>query len=227
MRSNASPRLGATLTLTPFLFTMCFVKSAAAADTPPAPDSVEASWADLRARQVDVKADLRTSALVQYAGIGASGDVGVARLGPGTLALGGGIAYEACGSTCWDTPLGFTQHQTMIEARGSYHLVPGRIRYLDIHPLVTLGVAFAGSTIHVGDSEYRGSSVAPTVGFGAGATWFFAQRFFVSAEATLRWAAGSYDYELARGPSRPFDRSGVDATWPTTIALAIGAGARF
>lgn len=205
----------------PLLFSM----PAAAAETADAPPSK--AGAEIAPREIDAKANLRTSPILQYGGIGASGDVGITRAGPGTVAVGGSIAYETCGSTCWGAPLDFTQHQTWLEGRASYHLSAPNIGYLDVYPLVTVGVVFAGSTIHVADSTYKGSSVAPTVGLGGGASYFFTRHFFVSGEATLRYGGGSYDYELTRGPGRPHDRSGVDGWNGNTIALAIGAGARF
>lgn len=190
-------------------------------------DDASSSSAEIKPRQIDAKANIRTSPLLQYGGVGASGDVGIARLGPGTFAAGGSISYEACASTCWGTPLDFSQRSFWIEGRASYHLQAPRIGYLDVYPLFTLGMAISGARIHVVDSEYRASSVAPAVGFGGGASYFFSKMFFVSAEAQLRYSGGAYDYELARGPARPFDSRGVDSWNATTIALSIGAGARF
>ncbi len=198
--------------------------TAAAAET----EAASPSGAYILPREVDVKASVRTSPVLQYGGIGASGDLGVTRIGPGTFAVGGSLAYEACVSSCWGMPYDLSQHQTWLEGRASYHLQAPHIGYLDLYPLFTVGVAFAGSTIHVADTtEYKGSSIAPTVGFGGGASYFFSHNFFVSGEATLRYAGGTYDYELARGPARPHDGSRVDSWSANTIALAIGAGARF
>src|SRR5262245_14731434 len=101
----------------------------ARADTP-------ASRAEIQPHEVDVKASLRTSPVLQHAGIGVGGDVGVKKVGPGTIAVGGSIGYEACGSTCWGAPLDLSQHTTWLEARGSYHLAPSRIGYLDVYPLL-------------------------------------------------------------------------------------------
>lgn len=120
------------------------------------------------------------------------------------------------------------QHQTWLEGRASYHIAAPHIGYLDVYPLVTVGVVFAGSTIHVGDAtEYKGSSVAPAFGIGGGASYFFSRHFFVSGEATVRYAGGAYDYTLARGPARPHAGQGVDSWSANTLALAIGAGLRF
>jgi hypothetical protein len=205
------------------LFVLLPAQALAAEEPAPA-----TTTAEIAPRQIDAKFDVRTSVLLQYGGIGVSGDYGLMRLGPGTLAVGGSIAYEACASTCWGAPHDFTQRQTWVEGRATYHLQAPHIGYLDLYPMVTVGAVFAGATIHVGDaSEYRATSLAATVGFGGGASYFITRRIFVNGEVSLRYAGASYDYELARGPATPFDANGVDRWSGTTIALAIGAGARF
>ncbi|MDB4933420.1 MAG: hypothetical protein JWP87_392 [Labilithrix sp.] len=182
----------------------------------------------LKPWDVDVRASLHTTPILQYGGVGASADAGMRRLGPGTLALGGGLDYFFCGTTCSSTPLAFTQRQLAVEARLSYHLEPPKIGRVDLYPLLTAGFMVSRSSITVGDnSEYRASDVAPTIGFGAGASYFFTDRFFVAAEARFRYAAGTYAYELASGPAREFDRSGIDTWSASTVDLAAAVGARF
>ncbi len=148
-------------------------------------------------------------------------------LGPGTLSAGGSLAYDACGTTCSGTPFGFTQRQLVPEGRVAYHLAAPKIGRLDLYPLVTVGVVLSRSSIRVGDSDYRGSNMAPTVGMGGGATYFFADRFFVAGEARFRFGGGTYDYELASGPAQRFDRAGVE-TWSVNgVDLGLAVGARF
>jgi hypothetical protein len=177
---------------------------------------------------VDVRAALHTTPILQYGGVGASADAGMRRIGPGTFAMGGGFDYFFCGTTCSSSPLSFTQKQLSFEGRVSYHLAPPKMSNVDFYPLVTAGFIVSRSSLTVGDnSEYRASDVAPSVGFGAGASYFFGDRFFAAAEARFRYAAGTYSYELASGPEKPFDKSGVDTWSMSTVDLAVAFGARF
>ena len=178
--------------------------------------------------EVDVRGGLHTTPVLEYGGVGASADAGMRKLGPGTLALGGGIDYFVCGTTCSSAPLAFTQRQLSFEGRVSYHLSVPKVPRVDVYPLATAGLMSSRSSIKVGsNSEYRGSDLTPTVSFGAGASYFFAERFFVGAEARFRYAAGSYSYELASGPAKSFDRSGVDRWSASTVDLSVAVGARF
>jgi hypothetical protein len=178
--------------------------------------------------EVDVRGGLHTTPILEYGGVGASADAGMRKLGPGTLALGGGIDAFFCGTTCSSTPLAFTQRQLSFEGRLSYHLSVPKVSRVDVYPLVTAGLMSSRSSIKVGsNSEYRASDLTPTISFGAGASYFFAERFFVGAEARFRYAAGSYSYELASGPAKSFDHSGVDRWNASTVDLAVAVGARF
>ncbi|MEA2747724.1 MAG: hypothetical protein QOI41_1867 [Myxococcales bacterium] len=178
--------------------------------------------------EADVRAGIHTTPILEYGGVGASIDAGMRKLGPGTLALGGGLDYFFCGTTCSSTPLAFSQKQLAFEGRVSYHLAVPHAPRVDIYPLITAGFISSRASIKVGDnSEYRASDVTPTVSFGAGASYFFAERFFVGAEARFRYAAGSYSYELASGPAKPFDHTGVDRWSSSTVDLAVAVGARF
>lgn len=176
---------------------------------------------------VDARASLHTTPLLQYGGIGASADAGMRKVGPGTVALGGGLDYFFCGTTCSSVPLSFTQRQVSLEARLSYHLALPQVKHVDFYPLVTAGFMVSRSSLSVEGSEYRASDVAPSVGFGAGASYFFTDQIFVAAEARFRYAAGTYSYELASGNERPFDRSGVDTWSASTVDLSGAIGARF
>ena len=204
------------------------VPSAAFAQEPASPDAPELKeGAEMKARQFDLRAGVHTSALLQYGGLGVAGDIGIAKLGPGTLAAGGELAYDACGLMCVSSPYEKFQTHLWGEARLAYHVSTPRLAHVDFYPLVTAGFVYAHSSITVNDSEYRAGKLAPTVAFGAGASWFVTKRFFVSGEARLRVAAGDYGYELASGPGAQFDRSKVDTWTATTIDLGIAAGYRF
>jgi hypothetical protein len=183
---------------------------------------------ELKPWDVDIRAGVHTTPFLQYGGIGASADAGMRKLGPGTFAVGGGLDYFFCGTTCSATPSGFTQGQISVEGRVSYHLSPPKMSRVDFYPLVTAGFMVSRASMTVGNSEYRASDVGPSVGFGAGGSYFFNDRFFIAAEAKLRYAAGSYSYELASGPSqKTFDHNGVDSWNASTLDLAFAVGTRF
>jgi len=189
-------------------------------------DDTSPSYA-LEPWDVDVRAGLHTTPILEYGGVGASVDAGMRKLGPGTLAIGGGMDYLFCGTTCTSAPLSFSQKQLSFDARASYHLRVPKIARIDIYPLITAGFIVSRSSITVGNSEYRASDVAPSIGFGAGASYFFTDRIFAGAEARFRYSAGSYSYELASGAPKAFDRSNVTAWNASTVDLALAVGTRF
>jgi hypothetical protein len=176
---------------------------------------------------VDVRAGLHTTPILEYGGVGASVDAGMRRLGPGTLALGGGMDYLFCGTTCTSAPLSFSQKQLSFDARASWHVRVPKMTRIDLYPMITAGLMVSRSSVTVGNSEYRASDVAPSVGFGAGASYFFTDRIFAGAEARFRYSAGSYTYELASGAPKAFDRSNVTAWNASTVDLAVAVGTRF
>ena len=182
----------------------------------------------LKPWDVDIRAGLHTTPILEYGGVGASVDAGMRKLGPGTLAVGGGMDYFLCGTSCSSAPYSFSQRQLSFEGRVSYHLSVPKVARMDIYPLITAGFMVSRSSINVGNnSEYRASDASPSVGFGAGASYFFTDRIFVGAEARFRYSAGSYSYELASGQARPFDQSGVSAWSASTVDLAAAVGTRF
>jgi opacity protein-like surface antigen len=184
--------------------------------------------AALQPWDVDIRAGLHTTPILEYGGVGASADAGIRKLGPGTLAVGGGVDYFLCGTSCSSAPYSLSQRQLSFEGRVSYHLSVPKVARMDIYPLITAGFMVSRSSINVGgNSEYRASDVAPSVGFGAGASYFFTDRIFVGAEARFRYAAGSYSYELASGQAKAFDHSGVTAWNSSTVDLALAVGTRF
>ena len=87
-------------------------------------------------RKIDLRLTLNTSPLLSYIGLGASGDVGLRRIGPGTLAVGGGIEHAFCGSVCWTysgaTPMDFGQRQVWPQARVTYHDSCSSLRELGV-----------------------------------------------------------------------------------------------
>ncbi len=100
----------------------------------------------------------------------------------------------------------------------SYHLeLPARsgnaLQKIDVY-----GVVFAGLVVSsMGFAgQYQGvmvsatsTGVGPGVGLGAGGSYFFTERVFVGAEATAKYAAGTYKDVLTVTPPN----SNVDFRW--------------
>lgn len=182
---------------------------------------------------LDVRATLNADVLLAYIGLGMSADLGLFRVGPGTLAVGAGFEYDFCGSVCWlfsaATNLDFGHRQIWPQARASYHLGLTSNKKVDFYPFVGLGPVFARSEISVDDgvARYVGKDTAIGLNFGAGLNFFVAEPFFIGGEARVRWAAGEYTYRLESGDgTRTYDKGSVD-TWSLSgIDVLVSAGVR-
>ena len=182
--------------------------------------------------ELDVRGTLSTDILLIYVGVGASADLGVVPLGPGTLAVGAGFEYDFCGSVCWFfsavTPFNFGQYQIAPSLRASYHLDLKK-KNLDFYPLLFGGPVFARAHIDFddGSASYVATDTGFQIGAGAGINYFVGERFFVGAEARLRYAKGTYTYELRSGNDRLFDKGNGDSWSLTGLNLVFAAGYRF
>jgi opacity protein-like surface antigen len=183
-------------------------------------------------RQVEVRATLNTGPLLPYVGLGVSADVGTVAIGPGTFAVGAAFEHGFCGSSCWSvdskTPLDLTQHHNFPQARASYHLGWKNVKQLDLYPMLAIGAIFASSTVDVdhGAAQYRASDAAAAVTMGGGASYAIAGRVFVGGEARVRYGGGSYEYTLASGSPRTFDRDAVSNWSVSGLDLLFAVGAR-
>ena len=181
--------------------------------------------------QLDLRATFNTDIVLAYIGVGISGDLGLIPIGPGTLAVGAGMEYDACGTVCWLfsalTPLEFSHRQVWPQGRASYHLGLKSAKKLDLYPFVGVGPVFARSEIAVdnGLARYVGTDTSIGVSFGGGLNLFVAGPLFIGAEARIRYAAGDYTYKLESGDgTRTYDKGSVE-TWSLTgldAMLAIG-----
>ncbi len=210
---------------------------ARAGDAPPQRDKPALDVAphddkSLTPGHVDARITADTDILLAFMAGGASADVGVARLGPGTLTLGVQGEYAFCGSVCWFlntvTPLEFSQHQVSLAARASYHLPIGK--KVDLYPFASAGPTFATSTVRIddGSAEYRGKDTAIALGAGAGVSYFLTDFIFIGAEGRLRYARGTYSYELVAGNEQQYRWDGNVQTWSLTGLDFSGAlGIRF
>ena len=170
----------------------------AASEPPP-----EKPTDELKPMQLDVRATLNADVLLAYIGLGASADLGLVPVGPGTFAVGAGFEYDFCGSVCWffsaATPLEFSHRQIWPQARASYHIsLPSSKQKLDFYPFVGVGPVFARSQLSVdnGAARYVGTDTSIGVNFGGGLNLFVAGPVFIGGEARVRWAAGEYEYKL-------------------------------
>ena len=80
----------------------------------------------LKPLHLDAKLTGNSDVLLGFVGVGAAVDLGVARAGPGTIAVGAAGEYNFCASVCWAlnaiTPFEFGQRQISLWGRASYHI---------------------------------------------------------------------------------------------------------
>lgn len=192
--------------------------------------------------QVDAKITMNADALLAFVGGGVAADIGIVRVGPGTLALGAAGEYNLCATVCWllntVTPLEFGQHEISLWGRASYHIditttgSGSTLTKLDVFPFVMVGPTFASSYVKLddGSAEYRGKDTAIAIGGGLGANLFVAGPVFIGGEARLRYAQGVYTYELVAGKDdqqRTYAEGSV-AHWSMTgIDVQLAVGVRF
>ncbi len=201
---------------------------------PPAAGSVKppSGSRPIQPFELDLRGTLSTDILLVYVGVGASADLGIVPAGPGTIAVGAGFEYNFCGSVCWFfsaiTPFNFSQYQIVPSVRASYHL-DLKQKHLDFYPLLFGGPVFARASIEFddGSASYVATDTGFQVGAGAGINYFVTERFFVGAEARLRYARGTYSYELRSGNDRVFEKGNGDSWSLTGLNLVFAAGYRF
>ncbi|RKH05880.1 hypothetical protein D7V97_23285, partial [Corallococcus sp. CA053C] len=185
---------------------------------------------------LDLRVHLTTDILVAFVEFGVAADLGVAPIGPGTLAVGAelnlGLCVTACGLVGALTGFDISDRYITPHARLTYHFLPPAMRKrpteLDLYGLFLAGVTLSTQTITgtvQGVSvDYQGTGAGLSLGVGAGAKLFFKERFFVGGEARLRYARGTYDYEEEVGGSV---FSGVDEDWSQSgLSLLVFAGLR-
>lgn len=172
--------------------------------------------------RADARFTVDTDILLAYVNLGVNADLGIIKLGPGVLAVGAGLDFGFCGTVC--LVIGsllngsYGIRNFFPQARVSYHLeLPAKsgnaLQKIDVY-----GVVFAGLVVSsMGFSgQYQGvavsatsSGVGPGIGLGAGGSYFFTERVFVGAEATAKYAAGTYRDVVTVTPPN----SNVDFRW--------------
>lgn len=208
---------------------------AALSSSPARADGARSGHGALAPLAIDLQGTLSADVPFATLGAGVAGDVGLARLGPGVLAVGGAASYEICGSVCWyfsaSTPLSLARTQVTAQARATYRMALSGSRRIELYPLVTAGPVVTSTTIGAdgGAVEHRGRSVGLALGGGVGGSVFVAGPVFLGGEARLRFPGVSPRYDLPEGADARLDRAVVDrwslATFLTgvlDVVLAVG-----
>jgi hypothetical protein len=223
---------------------------AAPAVAPPPPPAVEAPKAveapgtavePLKGRlqqagDIDARVMFNADIVLAFVNVGVGADVGVMRLGPGVLSLGGEFEAGACVTVCLAlnafTGWRFGHFFYSPHARIAYHFIPGDGRGLekvDLYGVLLAGAAFtttrvAGSSSGA-DFEYQGSDVAPSGGLGVGAKYFVRDNLFLGAEARFRLASGMYTYTARVGNVTLSD---TESSWSLSgLNVQLFGGLRF
>lgn len=181
----------------------------------------------MRPGHVDLRVEGGLDFLPPSAEAAASTDLGVVPLGPGTLSVGAQLGLKQCLLACSVSHL---LEREWVSNRDVYAL--GRLGYhfslegssqdkVDLYGVLLGGVMEARTTHRAPDYRYEGRGRGPAFGLGVGGSYFLSSRFFVGAEARLRFASGSYALSLTRG-TYAFTRE--DSHWlrlgPSTVLFA-------
>lgn len=210
------------------------VEAPAAATPPPPPALAPTRIQDVG--DIDMRLMANTDILLLYVEAGVGLDVGVARLGPGVLAVGGEFQVGACVSLCLF--VGALTNVTLRNAfyaphaRVSYHFLPKQTRGMekvDFYGLVFGGITYATTHLYggtdAGEFDYRGNGVGPALGLGAGGKYFVGDRLFLGAEARLGYSAGTYTYTARFGEATLSDSY---SAWTLTgLGVQLFGGLRF
>lgn len=183
--------------------------------------------------RADVRATVDTDILLAFVNLGITGDLGVVRLGPGVLSVGGGLDFGFCGTVCLAIGAllngSYGARNFFPHGRVGYHLeLPAKsgnaLQKIDVYGFLFGGVVissmgFAGQFQGVAVSA-TSTGVGPGLGLGAGGSYFFSDRVFIGAEATLRYAAGRYTDVVTVTPPN----SNVDFRWSDTYSSFSNSG---
>jgi hypothetical protein len=159
----------------------------------------------MRPGHLDVHAEGGLSFIPPSFEAGASTELGVAAVGPGTLSVGAQLGLRQCLLAC---SLSGLLAQQRVSHRDVHAL--GRLGYhftlegkgqekVDLYGVLLGGVMEARTTLRAPEYRYEGRGRGPAFGLGVGGNYFLSSRFFVGCEARLRLAFGAYDLTLTRG----------------------------
>lgn len=173
--------------------------------------------------RADARFTVDTDILLAYVAFGINADLGLAKLGPGVLAVGAGLDYGFCGTVCLVIGglLGgsFGIRNFFPQARVSYHIeLPAKganntLQKVDVYGMVFGGVVVSSmgfaATYQGAQVTASSTGVGPGIGLGAGGSYFFTDRVFVGAEAAAKYAQGTYTDVVTATPPN----SNVDFRW--------------
>ncbi|MFL5354858.1 hypothetical protein [Archangium sp.] len=158
---------------------------------------------------------------------GASTELGVVTIGPGTLSAGAQLGFRQCLLACSVSSVLAQQRVSNLDlyalGRLGYHFsLEGKNQdRVDLYGVLLGGVMEARTTRSAPEFRYEGRGRGPAVGVGVGGSYFLSSRFFVGAEARLRFATGSYALTLTRGT---YTFTPDDSHWvrlgPSTVLFA-------
>ena len=173
---------------------------------------------------VDIKGTLDTDILLLYVELGASADLALLKLGPGTLGVGASFDVGFCGSFCWAfsalTQLDYWQHFYSPMARLRYDIPLPAARASPTEKINAYGFLMGGVVITSmglstknGTIKVEGNDASVGIGIGGGAQYFFTSNVFGGAEATFRYARGKYTWRVVIGS---YELKGNEDTWSLT-----------
>jgi hypothetical protein len=159
---------------------------------------------------IDIRATLNADIVLAFVNLGVGADLGLVKLGPGVLALGGEFEFGACVTPCLALNLAtgwsFSHLFYSPHARATYHFVPEKTSGLDkvdLYGLVLAGITYTTTSVTGSGAgtpfEYKGDDVSPSVGLGVGGKYFLQENLFLGAEGRLRVSSGQYNYTVRAG----------------------------
>jgi hypothetical protein len=171
------------------------------AASPPAEGEAEALNRLMEPGDVDVRAIGGTNILLLNVNFGLLAEVGLLRLGPGTLAIGAEFDAGYCATVC-----GLIDFLTGLEHGQQYYFQLGRLAYhfplqpnptlknIDLYAVVLAGAAYSrmGAKDASGTQVYSGEGFSPSVGIGAGIVYFLGAHPYLGFELRARYAQGDY-----------------------------------
>ncbi len=185
----------------------------------------------------DARFSVDTDVLLIYVSLSVSADLGLIRLGPGTLGVGANVDVGFCGSFCWLTaalltsalgaPTTYGQTHFFPSARLTYHFpLPSSksesLKKVNIYGLLFGGPVFSRLALISKDVEIVGTDTSFGFGGGVGGQYFFTERIFVGAEATLRYARGRYTWAARVGSYQLKDSEDLWSLTGGNLRFSIG-----
>jgi hypothetical protein len=206
-------------------WSLALLSGVAAAHEPPPPPL-------MRLGNLDLRLDGAASVLPLSVEAGATLEVGVLPLGPGTLSLGAEASVNQCALACW-VPNLFSERdvsRTDFYAFGrlGYHFTVADRNYrkVDLYGFVLAGGMEVRTTLTASDYRYEGRDRSPAFGLGIGGNYFPTpgSRFFLGGEARVRFGTGSFALTLTRGS---YEFTEDDRRWVRLgLSTAFFAGVR-